>query len=366
MSGTVDAYLRDEVDPILRPLIDLLVKDRPHGTESICDAIARFALEARDRSRAPTLEGLREKFTAAGQGHVFKYADEGKLDGDQKGLLAAQLSKLDLTRIAKLHKEAMEFDGKGQSNLGQLQPLDTYASIADASEQQKKTWGDLGFAAIAKGEVAALVLAGGAGSRLGFALPKGLYSVKLPSDKSLFQLFAERLRMLSFLAAQSGSTTAKPVPWYIMTSEGANHASTVDFFETNNYFGHGKPNVKFFSQGTLPCMTVEGKLMLETGFKVGAAADGNGGIYGALQSTGQIADMKTRGVKYVHVFSVDNAVCKVCDPVFMGYCVGAGADVGNKVVWKVEPDEKVGVIGKRDGKYTVIEYSEMSEVSARP
>jgi hypothetical protein len=34
MSGTVDAYLRDEVDPILRPLIDLLVKDRPHGTDS--------------------------------------------------------------------------------------------------------------------------------------------------------------------------------------------------------------------------------------------------------------------------------------------------------------------------------------------
>jgi UDP-N-acetylglucosamine/UDP-N-acetylgalactosamine diphosphorylase len=115
---------------------------------------------------------------------------EGKLDVDQKGLLAAQLSMLDLTRIAKPHEEAMEFDGKGQSDLGQLQPLDTYASIADASEQQEKTWGDLGFAAIAKGEVAALVLAGGAGPRPGFALPKGLCGVELPSDKPLFQLFA--------------------------------------------------------------------------------------------------------------------------------------------------------------------------------
>jgi UDP-N-acetylglucosamine/UDP-N-acetylgalactosamine diphosphorylase len=45
----------------------------------------------------------------------------------------------------------------------------------------------------------------------------------------------------------------------------------------------------------------------------------------------------------------------------MGYCIGQGAEVGNKVVWKVEPGEKIGVIGKRKGKYTVIEYSEMNE-----
>ena len=60
--------------------------------------------------------------------------------------------------------------------------------------------------------------------------------------------------------------------------------------------------VKFFSQGTLPCLTLEGKMMLETGSKVGEAADGNGGIYAALQQTGQIEDMEASGVKYVKGF----------------------------------------------------------------
>lgn len=101
--------------------------------------------------------------------------------------------------------------------------------------------------------------------------------------------------------------------------------------------------------------------MLETGCKVGEAADGNGGIYGALQKTGQIKHMQKTGVKYVHVFSVDNAIGKVVDPLFMGYCIEEGCEVGNKVVWKVEPGEKVGVLGKRGGKNTVIEYSEIEK-----
>jgi UDP-N-acetylglucosamine/UDP-N-acetylgalactosamine diphosphorylase len=145
-----------------------------------------------------------------------------------------------------------------------------------------------------------------------------------------------------------------------MTSEGDNHAHTTTFFKEHKYFGYGSQNVTFFPQGTLPCMTEEGKLMLETGFKVGSAADGNGGIYGALKASGSLQSMKERGVKCVHVFSVDNAIGKVCDPAFIGYCASRGADVGNKVVWKVSPDEKVGVIGKRGGKNSVIEYSEMS------
>ena len=146
-----------------------------------------------------------------------------------------------------------------------------------------------------------------------------------------------------------------------MTSEGDNHKHTTEFFAKHNFFGYGEENIKFFSQGVLPCMTVEGKMMLETGFKVGEAADGNGGIYGALQNTGQVEDMKARGVKYVHCFSVDNAIGKVADPLFMGYCISRGANVGNKVVWKAEPGEKVGIFGKRNGRSAVIEYSEMTK-----
>lgn len=96
-----------------------------------------------------------------------------------------------------------------------------------------------------------------------------------------------------------------------------------------------------FPQGTLPCMTREGKIILETGSKVAMAPDGNGGIYPALQRKGALADMRRRGVEHVHVFSIDNALVRVADPHFLGYCIEKEADCGNKSVWKADPGEKV-------------------------
>ena len=88
-------------------------------------------------------------------------------------------------------------------------------------------------------------------------------------------------------------------------------------------------------------MTREGKIILEAAGRVAMAPDGNGGIYPALQRTGALADMRGRGVEHVHVFSIDNALVRVADPHFLGYCVEKKADCGNKSVWKAEPGEKV-------------------------
>ena len=71
---------------------------------------------------------------------------------------------------------------------------------------------------------------------------------------------------------------------------------------------------------------------------------------------GMIADMRRRDVRYLHCFSVDNAIGKVnhskrglesavsllthyqvADPTFIGYCAEQGAELGNKVVWKAMP-----------------------------
>lgn len=63
--------------------------------------------------------------------------------------------------------------------------------------------------------MAALVLSGGQGTRLGFDGPKGMYDIGLPSGKPIFQLLAERVRGLSRLA---GMPAGRTLPFYVMTS----------------------------------------------------------------------------------------------------------------------------------------------------
>mmetsp|Transcript_4877 Transcript_4877/g.10949 ORF Transcript_4877/g.10949 Transcript_4877/m.10949 type:complete len:267 (-) Transcript_4877:117-917(-) len=103
---------------------------------------------------------------------------------------------------------------------------------------------------------------------------------------------------------------------------------------------------------------------MESANRVAMAPDGNGGIYPSLQKSGTLDGMKKRGIKYLHVFSIDNALVKPADPIFVGACIMQEADCGNKVLWKSSPHEKVGVMAEKDGKPCVVEYSDISKEMA--
>src|SRR5262249_9454643 len=153
--------------------------------------------------------------------------------------------------------------------------------------------------ALRRGEVAALVVAGGQGSRLGFEHPKGLYPIGPVSDKSLFQIHAEKV-----LALQRRHKAA--VPFLVMTSP-ATHAETEQFFSEHSYFGLPVEEVYFFSQGTMPALDLAtGRLLLEAPGRLFASPNGHGGTLTALADSGLLGQLRRRGVRHLFYFQVDN------------------------------------------------------------
>ena len=160
--------------------------------------------------------------------------------------------------------------------------------------------------------------------------PKGMYKIGLPSGKTLYQVQVERVLRLQRMADNKFGTSSSRIMMYVMTSEHT-MGPTVKFFEDHAHFGMDPANIKFFEQRMIPCFADDGKIILETKAKVARAPDGNGGLYWALKNEGTLDHMVEQGVKYLHVYCVDNVLVKVADPVFMGYCIAKGAEAGNKV-----------------------------------
>lgn len=301
---------------------------------------------------------LRDMYRNAKQDHVFRYVDRGVLSPSEASDLFKQLREIDVDRVNRLYKTSMEATKKTSrgKKASKLEPVKTVQVLASADAKDVTKWTQRGLAAIAKGSLGVIIMAGGQGTRLGFDRPKGEYDIKLPSKKCLFRLQAERIVKLEELAAGYGE---KPkVHVYLMTSP-QTHVPTMKAWKRENFYGLQKEQVFFFQQGTLPCLTVNGKIMLESAGKVAMAPDGNGGIYLGLHKSGAMKHMIDNGIESVFVGAIDNAVSKIGDPVFVGFCLEKKADVGNKVCTKCGPHEKVGIQVLRDGVPAVVEYSDL-------
>lgn len=313
---------------------------------------------------AEDFSSLKDKYTKAGQGHVFTFYDT--LNGDEKGALYEQLSGFDPARVSDIAKHALASSKSDSKSPDTLEPLPSSAcaSILDSDAVDIQRWHDHGLKLIGDGKVAVVLMAGGQGTRLGSSAPKGCYDIGLPSHKPLFQIQAERIRKIQELAAKRADTgDAAVVPWYVMTS-GPTRGPTEKFFEEHKFFGLDKANVTLFEQGVLPCMSNDGKMLLEKKGRVAVAPDGNGGIYQALVLCGIIEDMRKRGIEHIHAYCVDNCLVKVADPVFIGFSASLNVDIATKVVRKRNAHESVGLILSKNGKPDVVEYSEIDKATS--
>jgi len=212
---------------------------------------------------------------------------------------------------------------------------------------------ELGEEQIRCGRTAFLTVAGGQGTRLGYDGPKGMFPVTPLRRLTLFALFAEKL-----LAARRWYGVE--IPWLIMTGP-HNHEATTDFFEKENWFGLGRESVRLFTQGSVPSLSPEGRLLMAADGGLFVNPNGHGGVIEALRRTGTLSAMQDRGVEHLFHFQVDNPLARVPDPVFLGFHCRAAALISSKVVEKAFPEEKLGVIVISGGKLSVIEYSDFEE-----
>ncbi len=148
-----------------------------------------------------------------------------------------------------------------------------------------------------------------------------------------------------------------------MTSR-ENNKQTVDFFEANNYFDYPKEAIKFFMQGELPMIDINGKILLTEEGLVKEAADGHGGIFEAMFKNNIVGDMKQKGVEWIFIGPIDNPLEKMVDEIFIGLSKENNILEAGKSLVKANPEEKVGVFCKKNGRPSVIEYTEITSQMA--
>lgn len=294
-----------------------------------------------------TIETLKQY----GQEHIVKLLE--KLDEEKKQALVEQINHIDFHQMMELYENTKKEIEIKENKIEAIPYLDK----AKLTDEQTSKFNKLGEEILKKGQYAVVTMAGGQGTRLGHTGPKGTFKLDVyGKGKYLFEILIENLK-------EANNKYGVTIPWYIMTSK-ENNAQTTEFLEKNNYFGYNKNYVTIFTQSELPLVDTEGKFLISKELKIKEASDGNGGTYSSLRASGALADMKERGIKWVFIGSVDNALLKMADETLLGMAIDKNVQIASKSVVKANPHERVGVFCKMNGHPKVIEYTELPKKMA--
>ena len=279
-----------------------------------------------------------------------------QLSQEQQTTLASQVRGLDLAELASLVRGKDEGDDFKALAVRAVSPPAVCAdgSGADWTQAQAQQRGE---EALRSGHVAAVIVAGGQGTRLGFNQPKGMFPIGPVSGRTLFQFFADRLLAVNEMYGCR-------IPLYIMTSD-ATDQQTRDYFDDNGHLGLPIEDLQIFKQGTMPAVdSPSGKLLMQNPGSLALSPDGHGGTVAALDRNGCLTDAAKRGVKHLAYIQVDNPLANLCDPALIGHHLMAESELTTQVVRKRYPMEKVGNVVFVDGQVQIIEYSDLPAETA--
>ena len=208
---------------------------------------------------------LKEK----GQEQLLRFYKE--LNGAERSRLLEGIEKIDWS-FEEVLKNPEDLSGKGRD----IRPIEGM-SLKDIKERREEFFA-AGAEAIRSGKVAAVLLAGGQGTRLGVDGPKGAYNIGITRPLYIFE---QQMKNLTDVVEECGAY----IPLYVMTSE-KNHGETVAFWQEHDMFGYPASEIKFFVQDMAPAVDFEGKIYLESKDYPALSPNGNGGWFSSMLRAG--------------------------------------------------------------------------------
>lgn len=198
----------------------------------------------------------------------------------------------------------------------------------------------VGMDALARGEVALCVLAGGMATRMG-GVVKALVEV-LPGTSFLDLRLAEHDHL--------GRIAGTPVPLWMMTSQ----ATDGPLREALGARLDGD-TIATFEQHVSLRLTPEGELFLDHEGKPSVYATGHGDLPDALRQSGLLAKFRAHGGRYVWIANIDNLGATV-DPAILGLHIAHGGPLTVELVDKLTGDRGGGPVRWNDRRIICEEF----------
>jgi UTP--glucose-1-phosphate uridylyltransferase len=241
------------------------------------------------------------------------------LDVAQRALESPELREV-VTRIRRGELTGAPVPGK----LDPLEPGDLLPLPAPGTPLHAECM-RLGEEALRRGEVAAVVVAGGAGTRLGGAV-KAL--VPVVGDHTFLDV---KMAGLGALARRGG----RPIPLALMTSD-LTHQPIAEHLARRG----SPPDVLLFQQRMLPRLTPAGELFTGPDGQPSFAPAGHGDFFRAFRESGTAEALRARGVRHLFFSNIDNLAATV-DPLIAGLHVHMGREMTVEVTARARPSGKL-------------------------
>ncbi|GIX00954.1 MAG: UDP-N-acetylhexosamine pyrophosphorylase [Pirellulaceae bacterium] len=294
---------------------------------------------------------LQSRLQSYSHEHLLQFWDE--LTDEQRAALVADIESVDFDLLRDLTvREQAATDWAALA--ARAEPPPAIRLEDPRPEPSRPEAIEAGEEALRQGKVGMILVAGGQGTRLGFAPPKGMFPIGPLSGRTLYQMHADRLRAVM-------RRYGKTIPLFVMTSP-ATDAETRAYFRDHHWLGLDPQHVHIFCQGTMPAVDDQhGRLLLAEKHRLALSPDGHGGVVAALHKNRCLQAAAEAGIDYFYYAQVDNPMARLCEPELIGYHILARSQMTTQVVKKRFPTEKVGNVVMVDGKVQIIEYSDLPE-----